>query len=704
MSSTLTAAARQRDPYSLLPAIYRERDMAAGFALRNLIDAIAGQVSVVDDDIAQLLDNWFVETCEPWVLPYLGALVGYEPVPHSGVPSVRPTVDGERLARALVPRREVADTIGLRQRKGTARGLEDLVTATTGWSARCVETFRLVASSPTATSPGRGTTLDVRDRVALARLSRGSVSPFDTVGHTVGPHQASGGFDLSDIVLFVYRLSVYEVAGSPAHRVGSQGTDFSFDVLGADTQLFNCPQPRADSSAQAAEHELPIPLQRDLIRDRIQDYYGPGRAFELFEGDDWETASPIVADRIRCADLTSADGSAPSRPAHRRSDGVAYVDPERGRIRLTSAHEGRVWVRYHYGFSADLGGGRYARSRPTGAPVALRARDLGKALAGTLTHRSVEIVDSDRCPAMLEVALTVHRRHELRAADGERPALGEQKPGALGLRIDGNGARELVLDGLLLAGGVELVGKVTRVVIRDCTLRPRAGAQGETAALRITGDVRKLELERSIVHGIEVDQRAYALVEREETIEAEVVARDVAGDEVLIDIEEQGVEIELVELERRGPAVVIEADTTIVDGSELDTGCAFAADGSAVSVSLRHCTVLGDVCGMERAQAVDSIVDGRLQTRGDQARIELQSSYSYQGALPDPVFVSRRFGDPGYCRLDDRCPADIATGAHDQSEMGVFHDSFTPQRTQLLERRCDENTPLTMRSSIVYVN
>ncbi len=703
MSPTPTRVVDQRGLYSLLPEIYRERDVAAGFALYDLMDAIADQVGVVENDIEQLLDNWFVETCEPWVLPYLGALVGYEPVHQFGEPYTRPTAEGERLARVLVPRREVADAIGLRQRKGTARGLEEVVTAATGWLARCVETFELVTSTPTATSPGRGTTLDVRDRAALARLSRTRLAPFDRVGHTVGPHRASGGFDLTDIVLFVWRLEVYELAGSPAHSVGSDGTEFSFDVLGADTQLFNRPQPRDDSSSHAAEHELPIPLERALIRDRMHEYYGSGRAFELFEGDTWESASPIAADRIRCTDLSSAGAALPPRSAPVAGLGVACVDPERGRIRFADAPERRVWVRYHYSFSADIGGGSYARSRPTVAPVALRAGELASELATVASHQSVEIVDSDRCAARLDITLSANQLHELRAADGERPVIGEPAPGAPGLRIDGNGAREFVLDGLLVIGGIELVGKITRFVIRDCTLRPRAGDDGSTAALRIIGDVRKVEIERSIVQGIEADQRAF-LVEGEETVEEVLFERDAAGHQVLVDIDEQSVELELVELERRGPGMVIEADTSIIDGSKLAPARALDAEDSAVSVSLRRCTILGDVWGVDRVEALDSIIDGELETRANDAGVEPQSTYTRESGLPDPVFVSRRLGDPGYCRLADDCPEEVATGAGDRSEMGVFHDLFTPQRKHLLERRREESTPLAMRSSIVYVN
>lgn len=45
-----------------------------------------------------------------------------------------------------------------------------------------------------------------------------------------------------------------------------------------------------------------------------------------------------------------------------------------------------------------------------------------------------------------------------------------------------------------------------------------------------------------------------------------------------------------------------------------------------------------------------------------------------------PVFVSRRYGHPEYARLADHTDVAVLRGAHDESEMGVFHDLFTPQR------------------------
>ena len=73
--------------YELLPAVYRMQDAEQGEPLRALLQVISEQVNLREDDMQQLYENWFIETCEDWVVPYLGDLIGYEPVHEAGEPS-----------------------------------------------------------------------------------------------------------------------------------------------------------------------------------------------------------------------------------------------------------------------------------------------------------------------------------------------------------------------------------------------------------------------------------------------------------------------------------------------------------------------------------------------------------------------------------------------------------------------------------------
>lgn len=61
--------------YELMPAVYRERDAVEGYPLRALLEIIQEQAEILHADIGQLRDDFFIETCQRWVIPYIGDLV-----------------------------------------------------------------------------------------------------------------------------------------------------------------------------------------------------------------------------------------------------------------------------------------------------------------------------------------------------------------------------------------------------------------------------------------------------------------------------------------------------------------------------------------------------------------------------------------------------------------------------------------------------
>src|ERR1700756_4000764 len=87
--------------YDLLPIVYRMRDFEQGEPLHALLQVIGEQVSVVEDDIARLYDNWFIETCDDWVVPYIADLIGYEPVHEAGEPGDMATTESSARNKVL---------------------------------------------------------------------------------------------------------------------------------------------------------------------------------------------------------------------------------------------------------------------------------------------------------------------------------------------------------------------------------------------------------------------------------------------------------------------------------------------------------------------------------------------------------------------------------------------------------------------------
>ena len=122
--------------YQLLPAIYRIRDAERGEPLKGLITVIAEQAAVMEEDVGRLYENWFIETCDEWVVPYIGDLLG--------VRGLHPVT-----AATFSHRGRVANTLSYRRRKGTASMLEQLARDTTGWPARVVECFQLLGPRST---------------------------------------------------------------------------------------------------------------------------------------------------------------------------------------------------------------------------------------------------------------------------------------------------------------------------------------------------------------------------------------------------------------------------------------------------------------------------------------------------------------------------------------------------------------------------
>ena len=193
--------------YDLLPAVYRLRDADQGQPLKALLGVIADQVGVLEEDLAQLYDDQFIETCAEWVVPYLGDLIGYRTL-HNVVPRI-----GSQRA-------EVAHTIGFRRRKGTAAMLEQLARDVTGWNARAVEYFQLLGWTqwtPNHIRPNQWYAPDLRQWELLEKID----GPFDTVAHTVDVRHIAAGQgrdNIPNIGIHLWRLGAYPLRASPRLR------------------------------------------------------------------------------------------------------------------------------------------------------------------------------------------------------------------------------------------------------------------------------------------------------------------------------------------------------------------------------------------------------------------------------------------------------------------------------------------------------
>ena len=351
--------------YKLLPAVYRVRDADHGEPLRALLAVIEGEFERIEADTARLYDNWFIETCDEWVVPYIGDLLGARPI--------RAIESAGVSARAYV-----ANTIAYRRRKGTAVVLEQLARDTTGWPARAVEFFTRLATTqhmnhvrlaPPAT-PG------VRDAAGVELAD----TAFDAFAHTAEVRRAAtrgGRYNIPNVGLFLWRLRSYAVGtGEP----GDEAPDFAsarqrggwwnVHPVGCDAPLFNQARTETTITHLAEEDNVPGPLRRLALNAELerlrQGITMPAPRF-MTDTDPvlrvWaRLAGETVPVEVRREDIyicEMPDDLELASPVPR----ALALDPVRGRLAFPLGLDVReVWVQSSYGFSGDLGGGPYDRS------------------------------------------------------------------------------------------------------------------------------------------------------------------------------------------------------------------------------------------------------------------------------------------------------------------------------------------------------
>jgi hypothetical protein len=724
--------------YNLLPLVYRDRDASAGYVLRALLDVIDEQAKVLERDLDRLYDNWFIETCEDWVVPYIGELIGYR-----SVLSATGADPSGALGKILAPRREVATTIHHRRRKGTLALLESLGQDVAGWPARAIESYPLLAVAPhlDLTSLSRGRTVDLRAGTTLDLIG----SPFDRFAHTVdvrrpGSERTVGRFNIPGVTLFAWRLRSFSVSWTSAEASGWQTPAgwtaaycaenaapncYTFSVLGNSAPLYNRPGPEREPTHMAGELNVPAPIRRRAFDDGAgrasTAYYGAGKSL-LVWAPGWprkDAPQPIPAASVIPADLRRWNYDPPR-------DHVA-IDPVTGRIAFPSVQLPRQGVRvfYHYGFAAEIGGGEYRRqlSQPAGAkiyPVGEAAtfrtiRAAVDAWAGDPAHPSaavIEIGDSGVYSDPLTIVIPPHESLQIRAASGMRPIIRlldytADLPDGLGIQ-GGKGSR-IVLDGLLIMGrGLQIVGPdredpnagqdLCRIVIRHCTLVPGWGLHDNCepkrpaeASLSLLNTTAQVVIEHSILGAIEV-----------------------AGDDEC----RQPIEVSVRDSIWDATGEAREA----LSGADCD-------DPAYTALTVVRSTVIGRVLTHELMLAENSIfmsvVHADRRQRGcmrfcyvpppsrTPQRYACQpdgviaglsgEAQAYAAARVRPRFNSSRYGTPTYAQLAAACAVEIATGADDRSEMGAFHHLYVPQRRTSLRARLEEFTPAGADAGVIFV-
>jgi hypothetical protein len=741
--------------YDLLPVVHRMRDADRDYPLRDFLRVLATQANILEQDIARLYDNWFIETCDDWVVPYIGDLLGYTMLPEAATLDVADGTCGRGLGHTLAPRADVANTIDARRRKGTLSLLEDLARDAADWPARAVEFHRLLGwmQHLDHQHPRRGGTADLRDPGRLQRIAWAD-GAFDPFAHSVDVRRLvssrrRGRYGIPDVGVFAFRLRSYPVTTTPAYCEEEFGPHcFSFSILGNDTPLFQLPLEETAPTHIAGESNLPVALRRYRFAERgpHADYanvsaalYGEDRSVQIW-APDWPVKgqrSPLLREVLIPADLSLWHYQVPR--------GKAAVDPELGRLMFPANQRPKrgVWVSYQYGFAADLGGGEYARltpelehatryivhaalpgADPSAVWPASHFGSIADALAAWMQAKGaaqpphaliIELAESGVYEGSLDLQLEAGEAIQLRAAERTRPILRlldvrASQPDALS--ISGHSGSRVLLDGLLIMGrGVEVQGPnddgegappaddLCELVIRHCTLVPGWALHcncdpkrpGEPS-ITLDGTRASLRVEHSIVGAISVTSPL-----------------------------------------RRGDPPPLQLCDSILDATGIERVALGAPDEAVayVEASFSRCTVIGEVQAHSVALAQDSIFASVLRVLRRQAgcvrfchvptgsrtppRFHCQPDLALAAVATDdagkrarellrvvPQFDSQRYPSPHYLRLADGCCDEIRRGASDRAAMGVYHDLYEPQREANLALRLAEYVPAGADAGILF--
>ena len=691
--------------YQLLPAIYRIRDHEQGQPLRALFSIIETEFENLEADIEGLYEDWFIETCADWVVPYIGDLVGNRPL-H------------EVIQRR---RADVAKTLYYRRRKGKLAVIEELARDVTGWGAHAVEFFQLLgwtqnlnhlrfqpAPNPDARFPNavdRVGTVNLRSMDALDRLD----GPFDTITHAVDvrpPSSMEGWHNIRNIGLFLWRLQHYTLENVPARVSTAHTYGFHFHPYRNPAPLFNDPLREGEEFGLTEEIHVAGPIRPLAFREDVTRFYAPDRGLFIVKD-----GTPVPPADVICKNLGDWDPP----PA-----GKVAIDVRRSRLAFAPGEEpaSAPLVTFTYGFSADIGGGPYDRletlSQPDPAPLLLTVAKgtplstlqlaLGEWNAQGQPPCLIQITDNGVYGGNLDILLPAGGWLAIEAENGLRPTI--RPVGISSLTAPTEGA-ELILNGLSVEGSFQLNGAL-KLDLRHCTLVPGRWLtdDGEPAFPEqdsLTAATPDPEMTVSISHCILGPIRLPDTIENL-TIQDSILHAPIVGTEnrPAIAADDTGTvpgpPATLVRCTVFGPVHVRELTASEVIfvhrvwAQRRQVGCvrfSYLPPGSATP---RRYRCQPDLALTRRAEALGLSVS---LLPADERNLIL--------ARVRPEFTAERFGDPAYAQLSLGCAIEIAAGAEDGAEMGAFNLLKNPQREANLRIRLDEYLPFGLKPGLIYV-
>ena len=716
--------------YGLLPSLYRIRDTELGIKmltaeekamilaltgtennypdeyingpLKSLLSIIAEQVAVLEENLEQLYDDQFIETCAEWAVAYIGELVGTR-----GLLSIPDSPFSQRG--------EVANTISYRRRKGTASVIEQLARDVTGWNANVVEYFSLLSTTQYMNHL-RPENLAMT-RLKDWRLTEYSGSPFDKTTRTADVRRIEkkrGKYNIQNIGIFLWRLNSYSLTKSPAFKVDDRR--YTFNPLGLSTPLYNLPVTEDVITHLAEPENVPVPLGRMVVKNNLETYYGRDKSILVYQNDiavlpeeiNQLSSPPLsLSDLVTICNLcdTFDSGGNLTGWAHLPENKIA-IDPVLGRLAFPKSKPApdTVHVSFYYGFSTAMGGGEYNRE-------ATFTNDPGDEIKVTSTDGSiqdaldqlrftggvVEIQDNEYYFESPVIRVAAGKTIELRSADGCRPVLVLADE----MQIEAEENSTIILNGLLVSGSrlrlplkntVDSLNRLKLLKILHCTFLPTASpgigmvaAQPAEPRIVIESPDTAVELEKSITGALRIFDGASVKITNS-----------------IVDALDED-EVAFAGLTGVDAGGILHVENSTIIGKVNTLMLKLASN----SIFLAGTIQLPEWPSPVIAQRVQQGC-ARFSYFSPGSRVphpyKCQPSSLSIAARVRPVFTSLVYGDAGYCQLSGQCAPEISRGADDDSEMGVFHSLYQARRESNLRTRLDEYLRFGLEAGIFYAS
>ena len=674
--------------FELLPAFLRLRDAEEGQRikgrvapgdkrppedfgpLRTLASLVAREAQIVDEGLDQKYANAFIETCAPWVIPYLGDLLG-----------VRGLAD---IPEGIDMRARVANALDLRSRKGTLRALEHAAADASGWPVFAVEYWKRLVHTQTMRLPhlNMGKTADLRDKPALARIC----TPFERSARNVDVRRIDtmgGRWNLGNIGLHVWRLRPYSITTHRVFQVAPGRRDFRFHPLGCDAQLYARTGIRGDVETPARETNMPVPISRAVMSEDINQFYGPDKAMHLIVG-----GTPVPLEEVCAAHLGDLTGGG-AEPNWNRSGGITglnLIDPELGRIIVDPSRNGNVRVSCHFARPLEIGGGEHSRASSIGSIDDPLPVPVGTNIVTTVNNGGGDgtfLLDhTDRYAANGQINVPANATLRLIARDGVFPTI---RLGAAGLQFGLGDGATLELNGLRIFNReVRVTGTGAGATLSDCTLVPghaldRGGqpVNPGAASLRLSTKGASLRLNRCITGPVivptDVDARFIECIIDAGATDALAYSQNASAQRTVVAFDRCTI---------RGRV----RTSAFADGSRVKPegfGVSIGVEGRLATSDTLFAGTVDPAVKADHRQ-VGCIRFCYVPSNGESPRLYRCIS------APAPQFASVNLAHANYMLLSRTNPVSMTRGAENGGEMGVYNRAAHQVRTDNIRRSIED--------------